>query len=82
MSVKGSALTGCCLLDQWQRAETAEQALANMTTDYNKLCDEARYQGAEICALKEALRPFANYACDPPCGCNNCRAKELLAESV
>jgi hypothetical protein len=25
--------------------------------------------------LREALRPFANYACDPPCGCHNCVAK-------
>jgi hypothetical protein len=36
-------------------------------------------------ALEEALRPFANYACDPPCECNNCRARAALtlpAETV
>lgn len=32
----------------------------------------------EIAALREALRPFANFACDPPCGCHNCRARDLL----
>jgi hypothetical protein len=23
-------------------------------------------------ALREALAPFAKFACDPPCGCHNC----------
>lgn len=42
------------------------------------ICQMADY----IEALKEALEPFAFFACDPPCGCHNCRAKALLAESV
>lgn len=28
--------------------------------------------------LREALRPFANYACDPPDDCHNCRARTVL----
>ena len=27
--------------------------------------------------LLEALRPFANYACDEPCDCHNCRARRI-----
>jgi hypothetical protein len=34
-----------------------------------------------ITKLREALKPFANYACKPPCGCHNCQAKEALTES-
>jgi hypothetical protein len=30
--------------------------------------------------LEDALRPFANYACDEPCNCHNCRARALLAK--
>ncbi len=32
----------------------------------------------EVDKLRSALRPFANYACDPPCGCHNCKAKFVL----
>lgn len=32
----------------------------------------------KISKLKAALQPFANYACDPPCGCHNCIAKAAL----
>ena len=32
----------------------------------------------QIQKLREALKPFANYACDPPCGCHNCIAKAAL----
>jgi hypothetical protein len=32
-------------------------------------------------ALIQALEPFANYACDPPCGCNNCRARAVVAKA-
>lgn len=28
---------------------------------------------------REALRPFANYACQPPCNCHNCRARDTIA---
>ena len=28
--------------------------------------------------LEAALEPFAKFACDPPCGCHNCKARELL----
>jgi len=34
----------------------------------------------EIDELIEALRPFANYACDPPCECHNCKARAILAK--
>ena len=33
---------------------------------------------AEIDALQDALKPFAKFACDTPCGCFNCKAKEVL----
>jgi len=33
---------------------------------------------AENAKMREALEPFANYACDPPCGCHNCIAKSAL----
>jgi hypothetical protein len=32
----------------------------------------------EIEDLTKALQPFANYACDPPCGCHNCIAKKTI----
>lgn len=33
----------------------------------------------QIAALREALKPFANYACEPPCECHNCKARAALA---
>jgi hypothetical protein len=33
-------------------------------------------------ALLEALRPFANYACDEPCECHNCRARAAITQAV
>lgn len=38
---------------------------------------------ADISALltcAEALRPFANYACDEPCDCHNCQARSALTK--
>jgi hypothetical protein len=56
-----------------------------------------RFEDAEITAnarliaaapdLLEALRPFANYACDPPCPgapvhwCHNCIARVAIAKA-
>lgn len=31
--------------------------------------------------LLEALRPFANFACDVPCDCHNCRARAAVAKA-
>jgi hypothetical protein len=31
--------------------------------------------------LLEALRPFANYACDVPCDCHNCKARAAIAKA-
>ena len=31
--------------------------------------------------LLEALEPFAKFACDEPCGCNNCRARAAVAKA-
>lgn len=28
--------------------------------------------------LLAALKPFAAYACDPPCGCHNCAARAAI----
>ena len=35
-------------------------------------------EGAREARLRKALKPFANYACDPPCGCHNCEARAAL----
>ena len=35
-------------------------------------------EGARAARLRKALKPFANYACDPPCGCHNCEARAAL----
>jgi hypothetical protein len=32
--------------------------------------------------LLDALRPFANYACDVPCECHNCRARAAIARAT
>lgn len=33
-------------------------------------------------ALLEALRPFANFACDVPCDCHNCGARAAIAKAT
>jgi hypothetical protein len=32
--------------------------------------------------LVAALRPFANYACNVPCDCHNCRARAAIAKAT
>ena len=32
--------------------------------------------------LLDALRPFANFACDEPCECNNCKARVVIAKAT
>lgn len=32
--------------------------------------------------LLEALQPFANFACDEPCACNNCKARAAIAKAT
>lgn len=48
--------------------------------DFNDFADDQAISWAydKIKNLTEALRPFANYACDAPCGCHNCTAKAAL----
>lgn len=48
--------------------------------------DVARYKArinliAAAPQLAEALEPFAKFACDEPCECNNCKARAALAEA-
>ena len=53
-------------------------------TPLNKRHDEDfanAYLIAAVPKMYAALRPFANYACDPPCGCNNCLARAAIAEA-
>jgi hypothetical protein len=38
------------------------QELTALRAEYNKLCDELRYQDAMICALKEALGKISTTA--------------------
>jgi hypothetical protein len=37
----------------------------------------------QIRKLREALKPFSNYACSPPgaCDCHNCRARAAIKET-
>ncbi len=46
------------------------EALARMMADAHLI--------AAAPQLLEALRPFANYACDVPCNCHNCRARAAI----
>ena len=57
-----------CLEDGAARIQELELAMGKATEVIDK--------------LKDALEPFANYACDPPCGCHNCIAKEVLEMEV
>ncbi len=47
--------------------------------------DDVR-KAAAVCAaapeLLEALRPFANFACDEPCDCHNCRARAAIIKAT
>jgi len=43
-------------------------------------CDGACEYEGRIKELEDALRPFANFACEPPCGCYNCVAREVLED--
>jgi hypothetical protein len=33
-----------------------------------------------VALLESCLKPFANYACDEPCECPNCKARAALGE--
>lgn len=55
-------------LDRYARSLTAAE------TDRDAL-------RARVAGLEAALKPFANFACDEPCQCNNCIARALLAPS-
>jgi len=47
--------------------------------EYEEAAARIVAQDERIAKLEAALKPFANYACDPPCGCHNCVARDLLA---
>lgn len=32
--------------------------------------------------LLEALKPFANFACTPPCLCQNCKARDAVNKAI
>ncbi|MEE9569712.1 MAG: hypothetical protein V3W37_10020 [Candidatus Binatia bacterium] len=56
-----------------------------LTEDECELLRMYQERGEEIIALhteverlRGALRPFAGYACEPPCGCHNCTARDAL----
>lgn len=44
-----------------------DEELRQLRADYNKLCDEARYQGAELCSLKELLRESMQFCQKTDC---------------
>lgn len=48
-----------------------------------RIVAEVRRARVERETLLEALRPFANYACDPPCDgpCHNCIARAIIAKA-
>lgn len=51
----------------WQKLTEALAQLEEMERDHE--------------ATREALKPFAAFACDPPCGCHNCTARTILGAS-
>lgn len=72
--------------EDWRIAPRAVEAVRELRTDYDEACeanDKAmRALAAERDRLREALAPFAAFACNEPHGdepeCHNCRAKRLL----
>lgn len=65
-----------------QKRTWAEDLVANFTTPlYTRPTppDALRESHRELVA---ALRPFANYACDVPCDCHNCRARAALTRAM
>lgn len=76
----------CCYCGQIFESENKRSidcGVCDKTSDLSQCSQEFlimmnRNQFEMIGKLKAALKPFANYACDPPCGCHNCKAKEAL----
>jgi len=49
--------------------------------DFAQMCDEMKALKQSNTELLEALQPFANYACDPPCDCHNRIARAAIAKA-
>jgi hypothetical protein len=64
------------------RMDNYIQCLEDGAARIQELEFENDYVAEIISKLKDALEPFANYACDPPCGCHNCIAKEVLEMEI
>lgn len=50
-------------------------------TDDGRICANACLIAAAP-EMLAALRPFANYACDEPCGCHNCIARAVIKKAT
>lgn len=63
------------------RVREAELDCVEWENEVIGLQADTENQGKIIGELQTALEPFANYACDKPCDCHNCKARAALARS-
>lgn len=61
-------------------SKNAKEAVEN----FNDFADDRAILWADstIKQLVEALKPFANYACEPPCYCHNCKARDIIKSTT
>jgi biotin synthase-like enzyme len=62
------------LADALEIAEISYTSMVNAAYEMRRLHEANQ-------AMLEALRPFANYACDEPCSCHNCAARTAIAKA-
>lgn len=68
--------------DMRQQADTANRLLTERLMELAHAAPptaDTERKDALLRQAMEALRPFANYACTPPCGCHNCHARTVAA---
>ena len=68
--VNCSAIDACGYQGPVKSSRESAIAAHNRVSCNNAIVDE----------LGKALVPFANFACEPPCGCHNCEARAAIAK--
>ena len=80
------------LIGEWVEEDASPAAFQARIRECFNACLDMKDPGGEVAALRfeaealkaklakcvGALRPFAGYACEPPCGCHNCVARDAL----